>query len=125
LLAGATAVWVFSTAQMFCFALWHLYRHHRTIKAPGRQRLLLVCLSVLGIGAASFGIWTTVSASWIPSLLSDGHWSLLVSVVLVAILCAGWLSTEMPHLSARLTEQRRMNERERALRVQLQETHAQ
>ncbi|MFL5655201.1 MAG: amino acid permease, partial [Ktedonobacteraceae bacterium] len=125
LLAGTTTVWVFSTAQMFGFALWHLYRHHRTVQAPGRQRLLVVCLSVLGIGAACASIWTTISFSWIPSLLPDGRWSLLVSVVVVVILCTGWLSTEMPRLSARLTEQQRISKRERALRVQVQEIHAQ
>ncbi len=124
LLAGASAVWVFATALLFCFVLWLLFRHRRRMRISTREQVLLFSLSLVGIGASMFGIWGTVTDSLIPTI-SDERWTELVIWTTLLSLGVGWICSEVPRVRALLSEQHWITEREVALRGQLQESNTQ
>ncbi len=78
-----------------------------------------------GIATSLVAIWDTVSSSWIPNLISNDHWYLIVLGVTVLSLVIGWLSSELPRAQSLLSEQRRVNSREVALRSELEAAHLQ
>ncbi len=125
LLAGATVVWVCTITQLFVLVLWLLYRRKGRVDISTRQRVLLLGMSLVGVVASLVGIWATVSSSWLPATISNGHWAILVLGVTFISLFIGGISSELPRLSALLSEQRRMNDREVALRAHLQEAYDQ
>src|SRR5205807_4479804 len=84
------------------------------------QRVLLISISLLGIGASLIGIWATVSSSWIPTLLSNDRWTIIVCGVISLSFMLGWFGSELPRMHALLGEQRRVNSREVGLRQELQ-----
>jgi len=87
------------------------------------QRVLLSGISLLGIGASLIGIWATVSSSWIPTLLSNDRWTIIVWGVISLSFMLGWFGSELPRMHALLGEQRRVNSREVALRQELQASY--
>ena len=95
------------------------------VSGEGVHVPLLLIMSCIGIGASAVAIWDTVSSSWIPNLITNGHWGILVLGVTVLALAAGWLSSELPRAQSLLSEQRRVNDREVALRAQLETAHEQ
>ena len=134
--AVASIVWVVSSIQLFILPFVFLYRNkvaskHATEQNNGIRgtkegsRYLLFLMSCMGIGASVVAIWDTVSSSWIPSLIPNNHWGILVPGVAVLALALGWLSSELPRAQALLREQRRVNDREIALRAQLEAAHEQ
>ena len=132
LLAGATAMWSFSTVMLFFFVSLMLFRHSkkaphaalRRMKIGKREKMILLAMSLLGTIAALLGIWSTVSSSWIPNLISDRQWSILVWGSVFLSLAIGWLGSELPRMHATLTEQRRVNDRNIFLRTKLEEAYA-
>src|SRR6266702_4427898 len=122
--AGTAVVWLCSVVQIFVMVLWLLYRRKHRLSLSKRsrmlQRVLLIGISVLGIGASLIGIWATVSSSWIPTLLSNDRWTIIVCGVISLSFMRGWFGSELPRMHALLGEQRRVNSREVALREELQ-----
>lgn len=121
--AGTTVVWVFSIIQLFVLVPWFLYRRKRHVSASTRERVLLLGMSFIGTAASCIGIWSTVSSSWLPTLIPDERWTALVIGITVISLVAGWIGSELPHAHALLSEQRKLNDRETTLRAQLQEAY--
>ena len=120
--AATTVIWVCSTIQMFVSVLWLLARRGRHLQVAGGQWLLLV-LSLLGAGASLVGIWATISSSWLPALISNKNWAILVLGVTLLSGLTGWIGSELPRVNALLHEQKRVNDREMHLRAQLQEAY--
>ncbi len=132
LLAGATAMWSFSTAMLFFFVSLMMFRHSkktphaalRRMKIGKREKIILLAMSLLGTIAALLGIWSTVSSSWIPNLISNGQWSVLVWGSVILSLIIGWVGSELPRMHATITEQRRVNDYNILLRTKLEEAYA-
>ena len=124
--AVASIVWVVSSIQLFALPLVFLYRdktqEHRLSK---KSYTLLLIMSCVGMGASAVAIWDTVSSSWIPNLITNEHWGIIVLGVTVLALAVGWLSSELPRAQSLLSEQRRVNDREVALRAELEAAHEQ
>ncbi len=124
--AVASIVWVVSSIQLFALPFVFLYRNkmqeHRLSK---KAYALLLIMSCVGIGTSAVAIWDTVASSWIPNLITNSHWGILVLGVAVLALAVGWLSSELPRAQSLLSEQRRVNDREVALRAQLEAAHEQ
>ena len=124
--AVASIVWVVSSIQLFALPFVFLYRNktqeHRLSK---KAYALLLIMSCVGIGTSTVAIWDTVTSSWIPNLITNDHWGILVLGVAVLALAVGWLSSELPRAQSLLSEQRRVNDREVALRAQLEAAHEQ
>ncbi len=124
--AVASMVWVVSSIQLFALPLVFLYRdkthEHRLSR---KAYMLLLIMSCTGIGASAVAIWDTVSSSWIPNLITNDHWGIIVLGVTFLALAVGWLSSELPRAQSLLSEQRRVNDREVALRAQLEAAHEQ
>ncbi len=120
--AATTVIWVCSTIQMFVLVLWLLARRGRHLQVARGQWLLLV-LSLLGTGASLVSIWATISSSWLPALISNTNWAILVLGVTMLSGLAGWIGSELPRVNALLHEQKRVNDREMHLRAQLQEAY--
>lgn len=118
--AGASAIWSFSTAVLFIFVLTLIHRRKQQFKVSVKQRIFLTGLSYVGIAASLVGIWATVSSSWVPTLIPDSRWDILVWSVIVLTLAIGWVSSEIPRVHASLSEQKRVNDLEIALREELQ-----
>ncbi|GAC1406564.1 MAG: hypothetical protein NVSMB49_26250 [Ktedonobacteraceae bacterium] len=118
--AVASMVWIVSSIQLFVLPLWFLYRTKQQKSVSRKSLLLVVGASCTGIGALTIGIWDTIFNSWIPNLIPNEQWSILVLGITVISLTVGWLSSELPRMRALLTEQRNVNDREVALRAQLQ-----
>ncbi len=137
--AGTTVVWVCSIIQIFVLVMLLLYSHKRwaeTSESVGASRVesgwvgpcgrpLLLMISLIGIGASLIGIWATISSSWLPAVIPNGRWAMLVLGVTIISLAAGWMGSELPRVYALLSEQRRLHESEVVLRTQLQESYTQ
>ncbi len=132
LLASATAMWAFSTAMLFFFVSLMIFKHtkkaphaalHR-IKIGKREKSILLAMSLLGTIASLLAIWSTVSSSWIPNLISNSQWSILVLGSIVLSLIIGWVGSELPRLHATITEQRRINDHNILLRTELEEANS-
>jgi len=119
---GTTVVWVCTIIQLFVLVLWLLSRRKGRADVSTRQHLLLLSMPLVGVAASLVGIWATVSSSWL-SAISNGHWVILVLGVTFISLFVGGISSELLRLSALLSEQRRVNDREVALRACLQEAY--
>ena len=89
------------------------------------SRFLLLSMSCVGIVASAVAIWDTISSSWIPNLITNNHWWIIVLCVAFLALGIGWLCSELPRAQSLLSEQRRVNDREVALRAQLEIAHQQ
>ncbi len=123
--AVSSVVWVVSSIQLFILPLWFLRRAKSQGHVARKAHILPWVMSCTGIGASAVGIWGTVSSSWVPNLIPNGHWTLIVLGTTFLFLAVGWLSSELPRAQARLSEQRRVNNREVALRAELQIAHEQ
>ncbi|HZU69910.1 MAG TPA: amino acid permease [Ktedonobacteraceae bacterium] len=121
--AATTVVWVFSVIQMFLLVPWLVLRHRRRMRTSIRQGLLLLSMVAIGTIASCTGIWATISQSWLPTLIPDQRWAILVIIITAVALALGWIVGELPRVNAMLNEQRRLNDREIALRARLQEAY--
>ncbi len=118
--AVASIVWVISSMQLFALPLVFLFRHR---KEKQGTPLVLISMACIGIAASMVAIWDTIMSSWIPNLIVNNHWTYIVLGVTFLALATGWLSGELPRAQSLLKEQRRVNNREIALRAQLETAH--
>lgn len=121
--AGTTVVWLCSIIELFVLVLWFLYHHKRWKETSKGQRVLLLNMCLVGTGSSLVGIWATVSSSWLPSRITNGHWAILVLGITVISIVVGAVASEIPRVHALLSEQKRLNDREMKLRAQLQEAY--
>ncbi|MEO8971777.1 MAG: amino acid permease, partial [Ktedonobacteraceae bacterium] len=121
--AGTSAIWSFSTAVLFIFVLTLIRRRDARFKVSTKHHIFLFCLSFVGIAASLVGIWATVSSSWVPTLIPNNRWALLVWSVIFLTLAIGWVSSELPLMYTLLSEQKKVNDREITLREELQSTY--
>lgn len=121
--AGTTVVWVCSIIQIFALGLRLLYLRRHPAEISKGKRMLLLTMSLVGIGASLIGIWATISSSWLPSIIPNQRWAMLVLGVTLVALAVGALCSELPRVYALLSEQRRLNELEIVLRAQLQSSY--
>jgi diguanylate cyclase (GGDEF)-like protein len=125
LLADASTLWALSVASLCLIMFWFTYRRLRKAKVSQGLRLFTLINSLVGIASVGIGIWVTISTSWIPTLLSNERWAVLVGGTLVFMLALSWLSTEISHLRGVLGEQTRLHASEVQLRSYLQESYDQ
>ncbi len=134
--AVSTIIWVISYIQLFTLPLVFVYRNKKRdniqdqrlsggVHITRAHRCFLLVISCTGIVASIVALWGTISSSWIASLIPDDHWAIIVPGVSFLALAVGWLSSELPRAQSLLSEQRRVNNREVALRAQLEVAHQQ
>ena len=122
--AVASVVWIVSCIQLFVLPLWFVYRK-RQERLSRKAHVFLALMCCTGIVASTIGLWGTISSSWVPDLIPNPRWGYIILGLTFLFLAVSWLSSELPHAQARLNEQRRVNNREVALRAQLQVAHEQ
>ncbi|HEX9134258.1 MAG TPA: amino acid permease [Ktedonobacteraceae bacterium] len=66
--------------------------------------VLYVC-SAVGGAASLLGIWTTLRFSWIPGLITDGRWLLVIGSSAIISLIVGLVGSAYPRLLSSLNEQ--------------------
>lgn len=123
--AEGSILWTLSTLFIFVLALSIAVRRMRKTRRVTRQRMIVLAISIVGITSSAIGVWDTLIASWVPSLLNNGYWTTLMVFGLAFSIAAGWLGSEVPRVRAALAEQERMTKREALLRGQLQEAYDQ
>ncbi len=123
--AEGSVLWIFASALLFVLALRLALFRRRAGVVSRRQRRVLIGVSCVGFLSSGIGMWDTIMASWVPTRIDNGHWSAFVGLSALALVGMGWFATEVPHVRAKLAEQQRRNERERALNRQLKEANAQ
>lgn len=107
--ATTTVIWCISMIILFLDLPILLYRF-RAFLAQKREHLLaspwvlsLACL--IGGIASLLGISTTVTASWIPNLIPNNTWTLIIALLALICLLTGLLGSAYPRLLASLNEQ--------------------
>jgi hypothetical protein len=123
--ACAAALWEFSTALLFFCAIVLCYRPKHWRRTLGGRKFLLLSMAVIATAASFIGIWATLAGSWIPTLIPDEDWLVIVAAVILVSLALGWVGSEVLRVNALLGEQRRANRQEVTLRGQLQESYTQ
>ncbi|HZS77977.1 MAG TPA: amino acid permease [Ktedonobacteraceae bacterium] len=123
--ASATVIWVFSGILLFVFVLRTIIARKNRADVPRWQRLVLLGLSCMGVATSLIGIWATISSSWLPGMIPDTNWAILVTGITLVSFVSGLLGSELPRVYALLHEQKRLNDREVTLRGQLQEAYDQ
>ncbi len=120
-----TVVWLISTVQMFALVGWFLYRRKQQGEMSLRQQIVLAAMCVIGGASSLFGLWITLANSWAPALISNGQWMFLILSITILSLISGLVIGEIPRVHALYTQQKLLNEREKALRVKLQAAYEQ
>ena len=119
--ASTTVIWVCTIIQLFVFVFWLLYQRENRTVTP-RRWLLLFC-SLIGCAASLVGIWGTVSSSWLPNLIPNTNWTIIILGVTILSFLVGLIGSELPRLYTLVGEQTRLTTREKKLRAQLQEAY--
>jgi len=107
--ATTTVIWCISMIMLFADLPILLYRFRAFLAKVPQQLIappwvLYLCCFVGGF-ASLFGIWTTLSASWNPTLLSNTSWAYYVGIAALAVLVVGLLGSAYPRLLGSLNEQ--------------------
>ena len=116
--AEGSILWTLSTLFIFGLALGLTLRRMRKTHIATRQRLFVSIISIVGIISSGIGVWDTIVASWVPTLIDSTHWTTIIVVGLAFSLAAGWLGSEVPRVRAALAEQQHMTRQEALLRGQ-------
>ena len=101
--ASTTVIWVCTVIQLFVFVFWLLYQRENRTVTP-RRWLLLLC-SLIGCAASLVGIWGTVSSSWLPNLIPNTNWTIIILGVTILSFLVGLIGSELPRLHALVSEQ--------------------
>ena len=121
--ASTTVIWVCTVIQLFAFVFWLLYRRKNRFVTSRPQRWLLLLCSIVGCAASLVGIWGTVSSSWLPNLIPNANWTIIILGVTILSFLVGLVGSELPRLYALVGEQTRLTTLEKKLRAQLQEAY--
>ena len=121
--AVASMIWIVYSIVLLLLPLMAIWRQ-KTTRPTKASYLLLWGMALVGCLAALIGLWDTLFISWVPSLIPNGPWSILIAGITLLSLAAGWFGSEVPRVYALLNWQRRINRREIELRKQLQEAYA-
>jgi diguanylate cyclase (GGDEF)-like protein len=108
---------------LFAFVFWLLYRRKNRLATSRRLRRFLLLCSVAGCAASLIGIWGTISSSWLPNLIPNKDWTIIILSVTIFSFLVGLVGSELPRLYALVGEQRRLTAREKELRARLQESY--
>lgn len=125
LLASASALWALSTAFLCLFVLWLVFRRIRKTRRVSFHSVFVLAISLTGAVSAGVGIWATFTSSWLPTFLDNNRWAVLVVGSVVLSITIGWVGSELPRVHALLGEQKRLNDRQKALSAQLREANEQ
>ncbi len=121
--AVASMIWTVYSVVLLLLPLLAL--RLRKAARPGKVgSMLLWTMTLTGCAASLVGLWDTLLASWIPSLIPNSSWAILVAGITFFSLASGWFGSEVPRVYALLNWQRSVNHREVELREQLQEAYA-
>ncbi len=121
--AVASLSWTVYTMLLLLLPLLALWR--QKTQRPGKAgRVILWTVASVGCVASLVGLWDTLFVSWVPSLIPNSTWSILIAGITFFSLAIGWLGNEVPRVHALLNWQRSVNHRETELREQLQEAYA-
>ncbi len=107
--ATTTVIWCISMIILF-LDLPIILIQFRSLLAKRPEQLvapawiLYVCCGVGG-AASLLGIWTTLRFSWIPDLISNGRWVLVVGSAAIISLIVGLVGSAYPRLLSSLNEQ--------------------
>lgn len=107
--ATITVIWCISMIILF-LDLPLLLRRFRELLAKRPEQLtapvwlLYLCCGVGGV-ASLLGIWTTISLSWNSNLISNVHWTIIISVATFLCLLIGLIGSAYPRLLSSLEEQ--------------------
>jgi diguanylate cyclase (GGDEF)-like protein/putative nucleotidyltransferase with HDIG domain len=121
--ASTTVIWVCTVIQLFVFVFWLLYRRKNHLITSRRQRWLLLLSATIGCAASLIGIWGTVSSSWLPTLIPNENWTIIILGVTILSFLVGLVGSELPRLHALVSEQTLLTTSEKKLRAQLQEAY--
>jgi glutamate:GABA antiporter len=126
--ATTTVIWCISMVILFIDLPLILYRFRAFLAKVPRQLIappwvLYLCCIVGGI-ASFFGIWTTLSASWNPMLISNNAWLYYVGISALVVLVVGLLGSAYPRLLGSLNAQTAAARENAQLYAELQGAYA-
>ncbi len=107
--ATTTVIWCISMIILF-LDLPIILIQFKSLLAKRPEQLvapvwvLYVCCAVGG-AASLLGIWTTLRFSWIPGLITNGRWVLVVGLSAIISLIVGLVGSAYPRLLSSLNEQ--------------------
>jgi len=126
--ATTTVIWCISMIILFVDLPVILYRFRAFLAKAPRQLIappwVLYLCSIVGGVASFFGIWTTLSASWNPLLLSNTDWLSYVGISALVVLVVGLLGSAYPRLLGNLNAQTAAARENARLYAELQGTYA-
>jgi signal transduction histidine kinase len=107
--AITTIIWCISMIILFLDLPILLIRFRRLLARSVSQLIappwvLHLCCFVGGV-ASLMGIWTTLSASWDSSLISDEQWRITIGVSTIVFLILGMIAAAYPRLLSNIEEQ--------------------
>jgi len=126
--ATTTVIWCISMIILFIDLPVLLYRFRAFLAKVPRQLIappwVLYLCSIVGGIASFFAIWTTLSASWNPRLLSNTDWLYYVGISALVVLVVGLLGSAYPRLLSNLNAQTAAARENARLYAELQATYA-
>lgn len=126
--ATTTVIWCISMVILFVDLPLILYRFRAFLAKVPRQLIVppwvLYLCCIVGGFASFFGIWTTLSASWNPVLLSNTEWLYYVGISALVVLVVGLLGAAYPRLLGNLNAQTAAARENARLYAELQGTYA-
>lgn len=107
--ATTTVIWCISMVILFLDLPIILIQFKSLLaKNPGQlvapAWVLYLCSAVGGV-ASLLGIWTTLRFSWVPDLISNERWVLVVGLSAIISLAVGLIGSAYPRLLSSLNEQ--------------------
>ncbi|GHO54747.1 amino acid permease [Ktedonobacter robiniae] len=131
--AITTIIWLLPTAQLFVLVAWSMLKvekrcqHKESYEGRAMQRgytrWLLFGVSLVGLLLAVYGVFSTLSHSWIPDLIATPKWMCYVGLWSLIFLIVSWLCIEVPYQGRRLADLKKLITSERQLRQQLQASY--
>lgn len=89
LFASITVIWCISMIFQFIDIIVIRYKYHETFTTArlAPDWVFYLC-SVVGLLASGVGLYATVTAPWVPSLIDTTHWDIWIAAIVVVSLLA-------------------------------------
>src|SRR5579875_4229838 len=87
--AVASMTWIVYSIVLLLLPLMAIWRK-KTTQSANTSYLLLWIMTLVGCLAALIGLWDTLFISWVPSLIPNSPWSILIAGITLLSLAAGW-----------------------------------